>query len=923
MTLAKWVIIPAAALLFVSSTAARHTLVAQTQPTFRSSVDLVPVDVNVIDKSGRQVTGLAADNFVLTVDGRVRRIASAQYVAAGENAAGPPAPTYYSSNRAAAGGRLIMLVVDQTNIGAGRGKLALDAASRFVSKLGPADHVALVSLPGTGPQLDFTTNHAAVQALLPKLIGQAISQGPLHVGLSEAVDVQRGDAAALRQVLDRECSGLRDATEIQDCTQRVTAEANVVYQAARDRTRSSLAALRSLVERLGTTSSPKTIVLLSEGVVLDKDSAELSWLAPLAARGQIVLYVLQLVAQQSEAETSRVSPTRGQDAALAEDGLATLAGLARGSVFRVASAADAAFSRLALELSGYYLVSFAPEGEDLDGKVHKIKIGVPGRNGIEIRSRTQFSVEPARANTDESRLADALRAPLLATDIGLKVSTYTLRDAATDKLRIIVAADIDRSVTSAGRLALAYTLLDARGRMVTSQLEPDMKAAERGPERIQTFVGSALVDTPGLHTLKLAVVDSTGKRGSVEHTFRAQMTSAGRLKATDLLIAENTGSIAAGGLLPAVVGDFVPGTMHGYLELYGDGEAQLDQASVTFEVADSEEGRAIESAPGRVQPASADAPGRRTVQGAVTTSLLPPGDYVARAVVNVDGRKAASLTRPFHIAAATPAAASGARASAIARPTIPFTSRIDAFERGSVLTPQVVGFFFDRANTGAAAAAIADAKAGRFEAASEASSNTPGGNGLAAAFLRGLALYSRGDLEAAAGQFRESLRIDSEFFPAAFYLGSCYAAGGRDREAVGAWQTSLVGESEAPFVYTLLGDALLRLRDETRATEVLKEAADLWPDNDDVQLRLGTAYAMAGRAADALNTLDPYLARHPDDHERLFVALRLLYEARAARRQIRSADEDRSLFLKYSAAYEAAGGPQKAILDQWKKFMSR
>jgi VWFA-related protein len=923
MTLAKWAVIPAAALLLVSSTAARHTLVTQAQPTFRSSVDLVPVDVNVIDKSGRPVTGLAADNFILTVDGKVRRIAEAQYVAAGDTAAGPPAPTYYSSNRAAAGGRLIMLVVDQTNIGAGRGKLALDAASRFVSKLGPADRVALVSLPGSGPQIDFTTNHAAVQALLPKLIGQAISQSPLHVGLSEAVDVQRGDAAALRQVLDRECSSLRDATEIQDCTQRVTTEANLVYQAARDRTLSSLAALRSLIERLGTTSSPKTIVLLSEGVVLDKDSAELSWLAPLAARGQIVLYVLQLVAQQSEAETSRVSPTRGQDAALAEEGLGTLAGLARGSVFRVASAADAAFSRLALELSGYYLVSFAPEGEDLDGKVHKIKIVVPGRNGIEIRSRTQFSVEPARANTDESRLADALRAPLLATDIGLKVSTYTLRDAATDKLRIIVAAEIDRSVTSAGRLALAYALLDARGRMVTSQLEPDVKAAERGPERIQTFVGSALVETPGLHTLKLAVVDSTGKRGSVEHTFRAQMTSAGRLKATDLLIAENTGSIAAGGLLPAVVGDFASGTMHGYLELYGDAEAQLDQASVTFEVAESEEGRAIESAPGRVQPASADAPGRRTVEGAVTTSLLPPGDYVARAVVYVDGRKAASLTRPFHISASAPAAASGARPSAVARPTIPFTSRIDAFERSSVLTPQVVGFFFDRANIGAAAAAIADAKAGRFEAASEASSNTAGGNGLAAAFLKGLALYSRGDLEAAAGQFRESLRIDSEFFPAAFYLGSCYAAGGRDREAVGAWQTSLVGESEAPFVYTLLGDALLRLRDATKATEVLKEAADLWPDSDDVQLRLGTAYAIAGRGAEALNTLDPYLARHPDDHERLFVALRLLYEARASRRQIRAADEDRALFLKYAAAYEAAGGPQKAIVDQWKKFMSR
>ena len=130
-------------------------------------------------------------------------------------------------------------------------------------------------------------------------------------------------------------------------------------------------------------------------------------------------------------------------------------------------------------------------------------------------------------------------------------------------------------------------------------------------------------------------------------------------------------------------------------------------------------------------------------------------------------------------------------------------------------------------------------------------------------------------------------------------------------------------ESDAPFVYTLLGDALLRLRDAPKAVDILKEAASLWPDNDDVLLRLGTAYAVAGNSAEALDTLEPYLSRHPEDHERIFIVLRLLYEARAAKRPIRSVDEDRALFLKYAAAYAAASGPQKAIVDQWKKFMTR
>ena len=50
------------------------------KPTFKSAVDLVPVDVNVIDKSGRPVPDLAAGDFTLTVDGKPRRAVSAQFI---------------------------------------------------------------------------------------------------------------------------------------------------------------------------------------------------------------------------------------------------------------------------------------------------------------------------------------------------------------------------------------------------------------------------------------------------------------------------------------------------------------------------------------------------------------------------------------------------------------------------------------------------------------------------------------------------------------------------------------------------------------------------------------------------------------------------------------------------------------------------
>lgn len=55
----------------------------------------MPVDVNVIDKSGRPVPDQAAGDFTLTVD-RVP----------------PSKPMEYNSNTSAQGGRLVMIAVD-------------------------------------------------------------------------------------------------------------------------------------------------------------------------------------------------------------------------------------------------------------------------------------------------------------------------------------------------------------------------------------------------------------------------------------------------------------------------------------------------------------------------------------------------------------------------------------------------------------------------------------------------------------------------------------------------------------------------------------------------------------------------------------------------------------------------------------------
>lgn len=907
----------------VAATVAQDPLPPRPQTTFKSAVDLVPVDVNVIDRDGRPVDNLTAAAFTLAVDGKPRRIVSAEFVRVTPPSAVPPPSTYYSSNENAGAGRLIALVIDQGNISAGRARSATESAIRFIKRLTPADRVGLFVIPGPGPQISFTSNHALIEAQLPRIVGHAATAlGPQRMGIGEASRIERGDQIALNTVADRECT----AAERQICMQELGAEAREMVAEARDRTRSSLGPLRVLMEQLSASKAPKTVVYLSEALVIDQDRSDLAWVGPLAAKGQIALHVLRIDPPGSDASSPRRSFNRTEDIALAEEGLAMLAGLARGSLFRVIGNADNVFNRLALEMSGYYLLGFEPDPGDRDGKPHKIKIEVPGKRGLDVRARQDFNVEPPRVLTDEAALAETLQSALLVSDVGLKATAYTFRDAVSQKLRILIAADIDRSQNPSGRIALGYALLDGSGNIVSSQFERQLKTPVNGDTLTQHFVAAAAGDAPGTYGLKLAVVDDTGKRGSVQHAFRAQLTPAGQVRAADLLIGENAGA-GATGAAPAVAGVFTDAdALHGYLELYADAPDALQRASVTLEISAREDSRALESAPARFDEAVSTA-SRRVAEGVLPIALLPAGEYHARAVVSIDGRKMGQVIRPFRIArsAATAAVAAPGRGRARARGATPFAFRVDAFQRAAVLTPQVVGFFFDRMGTGNRAPvppeAIDHARAGRFDRALEAAAGSE--HALAMAFLQGMTLYARGDLDEAAVKFRESLRIDSEFFPAAFYLGACYAAGGRDREASAAWQMSLVTESDAVFVYTLLGDAFLRQRSIDQALDILNEATARWPDDPEVQMRLGAALAMSGKSSEALRVLDAYLATHPKDNERLFLALRVIYEAHAGGRSIGPPEEDRARFDRYAAAYTAAAGPQLAMVEQWKKFMGR
>ena len=89
---------------------------------------------------------LRAEDFRLEVDGRPRRIVSAQFVdlSADRSTAVAAAAAHFSSNEGADDGRIVVIAVDEAHIRRLEGRPALVAASRFIDGLPAIDRVGVI-----------------------------------------------------------------------------------------------------------------------------------------------------------------------------------------------------------------------------------------------------------------------------------------------------------------------------------------------------------------------------------------------------------------------------------------------------------------------------------------------------------------------------------------------------------------------------------------------------------------------------------------------------------------------------------------------------------------------------------------------------------------------------------------------------------
>jgi hypothetical protein len=681
------------------------------------------------------------------------------------------------------------------------------------------------------------------------------------------------------------------------------AEATQVVLNYRERSLQSKRALETVFVSLKGVAGPKTVVLISEGMGTESP-AEVRRLAEAATEAQITLFVLLLDSSGVDAAYRKEQLATTEEREMEAASLYDLAGLARGAVLQVIGSADEPFQRIARELMGYYLVGFEPDPRDRDGRSHEVRVEVR-RDKVTVRSRGLLSI-PATPPSPQQVIAQALRTPLLERGLGVRVATFA-RPAPGGKVRLLLAAEVARASKP---VSVGFLLLGADGKLAASRMVPGLTGGEGD---LVPFAGEATVD-PGTYTLRLAAVDAAGRRGSVHHETKAAVVSAGGLVISDLLLAVP----GTGAMRPAV--DFEAGAsgVLALVELGGSDAAVLAGASVALELAESADGAAVLRIP--AQASEPDQDGIRVARVSVAGGLLPPGEYVARAAVVADGKPVAAVTRPFRIAVPS------AGAAATRAPLAALLMEQRPYDRSELLEPGLLSHLLDRvAEIGpgplpeGVAAAVAEGRAGRPEAMQQRLP-AAGREDARVSFLRGVSYYAAGNLNAALTQLQAALRARSEFFPAAVYMGACYAAGGKDLDAIGAWQTALIGENGSPTLYAVLSDALMRVREADQAVAILDEGLAAFPEEQGLRRRLGLAHAMAGHP-EGLELLSAWVDAHPEDTRALFATLALLFDAFSREAAGGAKAEEQQRLRRYAKAYVDGKGPNREVVERWLRYL--
>ncbi len=892
----------------------------QAPPVFRAGVDLVSIDVTALDSNGRQVTDLSANDFQVEIDGQRRQVSTVEYVRSVDPLRSIGAPqkvvvadeTFSTSNaKGAPRGRLIVLVIDQGNIRAGSARSSMQSAKKFVDTLTPEDRVAVIAVPSPGELVDFTNNHDKVREALLRVVGaQDTLRARFNISITEAFALyMNSDARLQMEVVIRECSSAGPAS-LEQCERDVENEAANIVSDLRRRTQDSLTGIRAVLQNLALIDGPKSVILISEGMIFEGLGSEADEIATVAADSRATLDILLLDVSPFDASIASRPNTPREDRELQVTGLEQIAGAARGSLYRINTTAEFAFERISRAIDGYYLLGVESRPEDRGGKRHRIGVR-SARKGVSIRSRRSILTSiSAKTTTPAEAVARAIRSPLPINDLPLKLSTWTYKEPGGSKVRVLIAAEVERLAGQPLDYTVGLAVVNRQGRGVAPPTALNALAEKAGDAGTALY-SSMLVVEPGEYKVVLAMADSEGRVGSVSRSLTAyQMTGPG-ISMGDLLVGgfDDSGKIA----LRAAIEPVIAGSMAALLEAYSSQPVALD---AMLEILRDENSAPLAAVPMRIGVGSS--PEITNASAQLSTAALPPGRYLARATVRQGGKSHGHLLRPFRVVAPSTAAVGAVPASSRVpdEMALLLLGGVANFDRKELLTPAMVTSMLAiaEARPSGSSAAVTQARGGDLGGAAMAALSE--NDQALANFLKGLELFQGANVDRATLQFQSAMQIAPTFAPARLLFGASLAEARRHKEAAGLIQSAATAPPNATLA-RIAGEEWIKAGQYTLAVQPLELAVQ--QPNADASSRklLGIAYVLGGRPADAATVLSPYLDTNPTDGAALLAAIYSTYQRHLAEPQTSTLATDKTNITKWAKAYSGTKGPLQPLVTAW------
>ena len=533
----------------------------QTDDVVRVKTELVQTDITVVDKQGRFVEGLRADDFELRVGSKLQPLSffeevttgsseeEKQLIAARKGDAAGLAKLPGTSDLGSDRGRVIFFFVDDVHLTSEGLNRARSVLTHFVeNKMTANDRVAVVSTSGQiGFLQQLTNNKTVLREAISRLNYRYNPETTAsHVSISEVdanLIANHSDQGLFAYLVEATMKEFQSApanayTIVTNRVRQINAQSKIAEI-------DTLSRLESVMRSTTPLTGRKILFFISDGFVVDAKRSNgadvMRRVTSEAARVGVVIYSLNTRSSSfaSGVDVSKngypdFSPrTAGRSFAeesMPQEPLKTLADETGGRSYLNSNALDDGVREALTESSAYYLLAWRPDSENPGAQKSRINVVLKGRPDLRVRMRRHFfdsrqvgiitTNATAATNSPDNDLKIALGSLYPRRDLptSVSVSFRSTGDKGTvlnllmqiDKQRLGIGESDGKQQAVVDVLGVA---LDDRGRFFSfkQKLEIPREVLVAKDDRFIKW-SRALPLPPGLYQVRVASRDRHSRR---------------------------------------------------------------------------------------------------------------------------------------------------------------------------------------------------------------------------------------------------------------------------------------------------------------------------------------------------------------------------------------------------------------------------